>query len=473
MGGQCIIISKFMFAPDGVNVYEPCGSCCCTNFIEFRTISLIYSPRPLTNDPIHSMISLSREPIWYLRYLPEMIDQPTSIKEINYLRVLNLLRLHPGISRAEIVNQTGLSKATVSTIVSELMNEELVCEDGAGVQLASAGRRPVRLKLNGQVRLAIGVELTGTECIAALTDLYSEPLRVVRYPMAESSVETSMDFIARAVNQLLEGHDASRLLGVQVGVPGPVDAARQRVLQAENIGWFDVPLGPMLTERIGKPVTVVKRQNAGAVGEYWHGIGKGRENLLYVSVSVGIGCGIIVQGELYEGSNGSAGEIGHTTVVPDGYRCKCGNRGCLETLASSPAIAVRAREKAREDRETLLVEWTKGALQSITTRMVIEAAGKGDSLAIEVIQEAAHYLGIAIANVINMFNPSLVIIGGDMLELGDMFLDPVREVVQRRSFSIPLAAVEVVPSSLGYRAVAIGAAALVIDQFFTLASPIL
>jgi len=402
-----------------------------------------------------------------------MLDQLPSSKDINHLRILNLLRLYPGISRAEIVNRTGLSKATVSTIVSELIDEVLVYEDGAGVQLASAGRRPVKLKLNGQMRLAIGVELTGSECIAVLTDLYGEPLRVLRYPMAESSVNTSIDVIVQAVNQLLEGYDSARLLGVEVGVPGPVDPTRQRVVQAENIGWFDVPLGPMLTERVGKPVTVVKRQNAGVVGEYWHGVGKGRANLMYVSVSVGIGCGILIQGELYAGSNGSAGEIGHITLVPDGHRCKCGNFGCLEMLASSPAIAVRAIEKAKEDRETLLGEWTRGALQSITSRMVIEAACQGDPLAVAVIQEAGYYLGIAIANVINLFNPSMVILGGEMLEPGTLFLDAVREAVQRRSFSIALAAVEVVPSSLGYRAAAIGAATLVIDRFFTLATPVL
>jgi glucokinase-like ROK family protein len=401
-----------------------------------------------------------------------MLNPPTSGKEINQFRVLNLLRLFPGISRSEIVGRTSLSKATVSTIVSELINEELVHEVGTGIQPASAGRRPVKLRLNGRIRLSIGIELTGSECIAALTDLYSEPLDIVRYPMAESSVDTSMKILVEAINQLLQGYNATRLLGVQIGVPGPVDANRQRVAQAENIGWFDVPLGPMLTERISQPVTVVKRQNAGAVGEYWHGIGKGHDNLLYVSLGVGIGCGIIIRGDLYEGANGSAGEIGHMTVVPDGYRCKCGNRGCLETLVSLPAIAVRAREKAKEGRETLLVEQAKGVFQSITGHMVIEAAGKGDSLAIEVIQEAARYLGIAIANLINLFNPSMVIIGGEVSELDDLFLDPVRETIQRRAFSIPQAAVEVVPSSLGSRAAAIGAATLVIDQFFALANPI-
>jgi N-acetylglucosamine repressor len=398
-----------------------------------------------------------------------MLSQPTSIKEINQLRILNLLRLQPGISRSEIVRLTGLSKATVSTIITEFIADGLVYEDGAAMQIASAGRRPVKLRLNGQIRLAIGVELTGSECVAVLTDLYSDPLSVIRHPMSDTSVDRSLELIAQSVQQLLRGHEISRLLGVGVGVPGPVDAMRQHVIQAENIGWFDVPFGALLHERIGKPVTVVKRQNAGALGEHWYGVGKPYSSLLYISVGVGIGCGIIVDGKLYEGANGSAGEIGHITVVPDGYRCRCGNVGCLETVASCRAIAVRAREKTKACRATLLAKWTKGVLQSITSDMVIEAAVQGDALAVEVVREAASYLGIAVANVINLFNPSLVIVGGELLELGDLYLDPLNEAVQRRAFSIPLSAAKIVPSSLGHSAAAIGAATLIIDQSFTLA----
>jgi len=397
-----------------------------------------------------------------------LIPNQSTYKDINQLRILNLLRLRPGISRIEIVNQTGLGKATVSTIISEFINEGVVCEGGAGVQLGPAGRRPIQLKLNGQIYLAVGVELTGSECIATLTDLYCDPLRAVRYPTPDVSVAASIKVIVQAVNELVDGFDASRLLGIGIGVPGPVDAGRQRVIQAENVGWFDVPLGPMLTAQLNKPVMVMKRQNVGALGEYWYGVGKNSPNLSYISIGVGISCGAIINGKLYEGASGIAGEIGHITIVPNGYPCKCGNFGCLETVASCPAIVVRVREQIKAGRETLLVDQTKGVLQSITSEMVIQAAQQGDDLAIEVIQEAAGYMGIAIASVINLLNPSMVIIGGELAELGDLFLDPIREVVRRQAFSISLATAKIVPSSLGPRAAAIGAAALVIDQYFTL-----
>ncbi len=399
-----------------------------------------------------------------------MGNSPVSIREINQQRILNLVRQNPGISRASIVKTTNLGKATVSTIVSNFIEAGVISEVGTTAQRAPAGRRPVKLELNRQVRLAIGVELTGSECVAVITDLYGEPLNVVRLAMKDSTVETSLDVVEEAVNQLLEGFDRSNWIGLGVGVPGPVDVSRQHVIQAVNLGWLNVPFGPLLSERIHKPVIVLKRQNAGAIGEHRNGIGKAITDLIFISVGVGIGSGIIVGGELQEGVDGSSGEIGHITIIPDGHRCNCGGFGCLETLASCPAIVLRARERSSEGRESLLTEKTNGVLQLITSEMVMEAAIQGDSLAIEIVQEAARYLGIAIANVIKLFNPGMVIIGGDMLELGDLYFNPIRETIQRRTTSIPTP-VGVLPSSLGDRAAPIGAACLVIDQFFAQPDP--
>ena len=401
------------------------------------------------------------------------MDQPSSIKEINQLRILNLLRFNPGISRVELAGQTGLGKATVSNVVSELINEGVVYEDGTGPQAGPAGRRPIRLRLNGEFQLAIGAELTGNECIAALTDLYATPLRFVRYPVPDTSVETCLNVLAQAVYELMAGEDVARLLGVGVGLPGPVDEAHRLVIQAENIGWLNIPLAALLEKRIARPVTVIKRTNAGALGEYWYGAGKNHHDQAYISIGLGIGSGLILGGGLYEGANGSAGEIGHLAIVPQGRRCKCGKQGCLETVASSPAMAQRARQKLGQgSRPGLLAAWTEGKPELITGRLVIEAAGRGDPLAVEVVQEAGRYLGIAVAHIVNLFNPSLVVIGGDVLELGDLFIDPVRETMTSQAFSVSLGYVQIVPSELGYQAAAIGAATVVIDSFFSYAGTI-
>jgi glucokinase-like ROK family protein len=395
----------------------------------------------------------------------------TSIKDINHSRILNLIRLNPDISRIEISNQTGLGKATVSSIVTELLDDHVVFEDGANQDTANAGRRPVKLRLNNQKRLAMGIELTGSEIIGILADLYSQPLRIVRHVPQSSKVEASLEVIEQIYDELLAGYDKDLLLGIGVGVPGSVSLDQQRVIQAVNIGWFDIPLGKLIHEKLGTPVVVVKRQHAGAFGEYRHGIGKGKPTLLYVSIGVGIGSGIVLNGEPYQGINGGAGEIGHITIVPDGQRCNCGNFGCLETVASCPAIATRARERIKQGGTSILSQYTEGLLESITAKMVFTAADAGDSLAREVISEAAGYIGIAIANVVNLFNPALVIVGGEVLENSNLFLEPILAEVRRRALSMPLSVVEVVPSSLGYLAASIGASTLIIDRFFALPDP--
>jgi glucokinase-like ROK family protein len=394
-----------------------------------------------------------------------------SSRDGNLYRILHLLRLHPGISRIDIVRRTGLGKATVSELVADLICDGLVSEErDAAVRLepevAKAGRRPVGLRLCGSARLAVGVELTGNELVLALTDLYANPLRIERHPILFTGVEDIVELIAASEAHLVEGYDESRVLGVGVGVPGVVDGGRQVVLRSIPMGWLDVPLAALLEKRLSKPVTIVKRQQAGALGEYWHGIGKGTESLIFISVGNGIGSGIIVHGEVYQGSGGSAGEIGHMTVVPDGYRCKCGNTGCLETVASLPAIEIRARELIKRGRSSSLLDVTRGIAEGITATMVFEAAEQGDSLAGEVVGEAACCLGIAVANLLNLFNPSMVLLGGEMFERGDLFLRQVLEAVHQRALSGVLSAVTIARASLGSRAAAIGATTLVIDRFF-------
>ncbi len=381
--------------------------------------------------------------------------------------VLKLLRSRPGISRSELIRRTGLGKATISQIVSRLMEKQLLYEDGAGEQAAGAGRPPVRLCLNGGFRLAIGVELTGDECIAALLDLYSSPLRIVRFPLPDRSVGTAVEVIKLAAEELLRGYDRSRLLGIGVGVPGMVALDRKTIVIAVNLGWHNVPLGALLRDALQMETIVVKRQAAGALGEYWHGVGRRKPVLMYVSIGVGIGAGILMHGRLYEGAGGSAGEIGHTTVAPDGERCSCGNHGCLEAVASCSAMLARAKQKVKEEGSSRLFADSHGVVEAITTDMLFAAAIAGDRVALEVVQEAAGLVGLALADVVNMFNPSMIVVGGEVAALGDVFLDPVRDVVRRRALSTSGGLVRICGSTLGDHAAAIGAGSLAIDRFFS------
>jgi len=297
-------------------------------------------------------------------------------------------------------------------------------------------------------------------------NLCGNPVETRQLVVPDLSIGTAVDLVDKVVRDFVERCPRDRVLGVGIGVPGPVDHSHSRVIQAVNLGWVDVPLAAMVEEKTNLPTTVLKRQNAGALGEYWYGVGKPRDAVLFVSVGIGIGSGIVIGGKLYQGVSGYSGEIGHMTVVPNGDRCNCGNYGCLETVASASALALRARQRIRDGEDSLLLERTKGLLDTITPGMVLDAAKSGDHLASEVVTEAAVFLGIAIANAINLMNPSIVVLGGEILNESDLFIQPIRETVRRRACTPCSIGIEIVPARWGVLAAAVGAAALVIDGFF-------
>ena len=402
-----------------------------------------------------------------------MVDQTTSIKEINRIRILNLLRLYPGASRIELVKKTGLTKGAVSSLVADLLHEGLIQEVGAGVQLAATGRPPIQLQLKAGTHLAIGIELTGTRCVSVLADLYSKPLREIRCEVTDTSVDGLSDLVSHIVDELMAGYPVSKLLGVGVGVPAIVDKTGYKIIRSENTGLSGVPLGDILTQRVGNPVTLVKRQEAGALGEYRYGIGKGCQNLAFISIDVGIGCGVLLGGKLYEGADGYAGEIGHVIVADCGesVECRCGNYGCLETVASLPSMAAQARAKIESGQASSLDARDGGDLSAITGRSVINAAQQGDALSIQVVQDAAGHVGKVVSTMVSLLNLSLVVFSGEMAELGDLFFGPIQEAVCSRAYPASSQSVEIVSSALGNQAAAIGAATLVIDRFFTPAVP--
>jgi glucokinase len=252
-----------------------------------------------------------------------------------------------------------------------------------------------------------------------------------------------------------------------IGVPGPVDESGQVLIFAEDLGWSDTPLARLVQAACGYPVALINRAQAGVWGERWLGTGKEQaaDNLIYVSVSSGIGAGILLNGQLFTGAFGKAGELGHTTVLIDGEKCICGNHGCLETVASMRAVvqAVQTRFGTLPANQTA----------PLTAAQVIDRAKDGDSIAIQAVQEAGRYLGIAVANLIDLFNPATVIIGGQLAATGDLLLNPIREISQRRAFPLSYRHTQIVQNQLGPDSVCLGACTLVIDQFISAAVPAL
>ncbi len=307
----------------------------------------------------------------------------------------------------------------------------------------------------------VGVDVGGTKTLLALVDPHGGIQARRRMQTPQRGPEDFVRILAGELEALLReaGRRREEVLGLGVGAPGPLDPQSGVVFEPPNLaGWRDVPLAAMLREATGIPTWVENDANAAALAEAWVGVGVGVRDLIYITVSTGIGGGLILNGELYHGVSGTAGEVGHMTVEPEGPLCGCGRRGHLEAVASGGAIARMAQEALRAGRETRL-----GALspQALTAEAVAEAACQGDAVAREVYARAGAYIGLAVASLVNVLNPAMVVFGGGVSKAGDLLLEPVRRVVRERAFQRPAAAVQIVPAALGDDVGVIGAAAVV------------
>jgi glucokinase len=310
-------------------------------------------------------------------------------------------------------------------------------------------------------RALVGVDLGGTKILAALVDSDGRVLDRVRQSTPQTGPDDVVETIAGSIRTLLERHRlaASAIAGVGIGAPGPMDPNTGVVFEPPNLqGWRDVPLAEMVTARLGISTFVENDANAAALGEWWVGAGAGVNDLIYITVSTGIGGGLILSGRLYYGVSGTAGEIGHMVLEPHGPRCGCGRLGCLEALASGTAIAREGRMAVAGGRSTTLAAI---AQQALTAEDVARAARDGDPVARDIFARAATYLGIGITNLVNLLNPAMVIIGGGVSRAGELLFAPIRRIVTQEAFERPGTAVRIVPSALGEDVGAIGAAAVV------------
>jgi len=372
--------------------------------------------------------------------------------------ILRLIWEEQRISRAEIARQASLSRSTVSEIIGEILPTGLVAEMGEGP--SRGGRRPIVLEFQDEACVILGVEMSATHVVVVLTDLRG---RVLTWESREHPVRTdpqgTRDLVAELCRSCLgapSGRDRP-LVGIGVAVPSPVDPAQPDRLSSVVLPEWEERLGlDALAEQYGVPLMVDNDANLGALAEYWWGLGQDTDDIAYIKVATGIGSGHVIGGEIYRGATGVAGEIGHMAIDPQGEPCICGLRGCLVTLIGGPALVARTARLGTDFPDSVL------AGKENTIREIEDAALAGDPLALQVTREAAIHLGTAIAGVMNLLNPSLVILGGDMARLGDLLLDPLRETVKSRTLVSSVAAAEIHVSELGPRVVAVGAATLVL-----------
>lgn len=371
------------------------------------------------------------------------------VKKINKAIVVDAIRNHSPLSRAQLSEMTGLNKGTVSTLVGELIEEQLVHEIGLG--RSSGGRKPVMLVFNRSAGYAVGVDIGVKYLIAVLTDLDGQIVAERQVELERHEREQVVAVLTAAVRALIADAPTSPygIVGAGVGVPGIVDD-KGTVLFAPNLEWEDVDLQGILQDEFGFPFVVDNEANAGALGELHYGAGREAADIVYLSVSTGIGAGIVIGKQLMKGATGFSGEIGHTTIETNGRKCRCGNKGCWEQYASERAILEMAKPLGVERFGRLL-----------------ELAQQESPDALRLFHDVGESLGVGIANIVNTFNPELILIGNQMSRAEKWLRSSVERVVAQRSLPYHRRQVQIRFASLGMHSTVLGAAYRAISSFFT------
>jgi glucokinase-like ROK family protein len=383
------------------------------------------------------------------------------LRQINLLAILHHLRESAPLSRVALAEMTGLNKATVSSLVNELIQRQFVREIGL-IESSRAGRRAMQLILNPQAGSIISAEI-GPDLISVVSANFA-PEIVWRHQETINPTMGQHAIFEHAVVLLQQAMEAGRrvcrsILGVAVGVHGLVDDATGTLLFAPNLGWRDVPLRSMLAAALQCPVFVDNEANLAALAEHYFGAARGFRDVLYISgAGIGLGGGIIHDGQIWRGASGIAGELGHMTMDCDGEPCNCGNRGCWETQVSQAALFRLVRRAIDGGRRSVL---SSVDAQHLTLPMVVEAARAADSVALDALNTIGHYLGIGMASLVNVLNPELVVFGGVLSLAWEFLLPAVNDEMRHRALRWNQEITHVVPARHGFDACVMGGVAAV------------
>jgi len=378
-----------------------------------------------------------------------------TLRRLNRLRVIDALRDEGLISRAEIARRTGLSRSTVSSLVSELQADGLVVErsEPAAAHGDQGGRPPILLSFDASAGVAVGIDFDHHHVRVAVSDLSSRILVERELQLdTDHAAHEGLDAAAELVGELLAeaGVDQARVIGAGMCLPGPIHRPTGVVGSTAILpGWVGVAAAEEMHRRLDLPILVDNDANLAALAEAAFGAGRDAKDLVYLMISSGIGAGLVLNGRLYRGAEGLAGELGHVLVDADGPVCRCGNRGCLETVAGTDALAELLRRSHGD---------------GLDGRAIVRLAREGDLGCRRVIADAGRAIGKAAATLVNVLNPELLIVGGDLSDAGELLLDGVRESLERSALPTAVQAADVVAGSLGDRAEVLGAIALVLSE---------
>lgn len=372
------------------------------------------------------------------------------VKKENKLIVLETIKENYPLSRASIATTTGLNKGTVSSLVSELLHENIIYESGPGE--SSGGRRPVMLLFNHLAGYSIGIDLGVNYLLGVLTDLEGNICHEKKIQFHKLTYNSIRIKLFEVIDYLIASAPKSTygIVGIGIGVPGTVSNEGE-VLIAPNLGWKNIQLKSALEKKYKLPVSIENEANAGAYGEKLFGVGENHENIIYVSAGIGIGVGLILNGKLYKGNNGFSGELGHMTIELNGAKCRCGNEGCWELYASEQALLNRAQKLQLKENYTL--------------ELLNELAESGNEATIALFEQIGDYLGIGINNIINIFNPHQVIIGNRLSSSKQWLEDSLNKRVANHTLWFQRDDLQLNFSKLSTHSTALGVAAFSVENF--------
>jgi glucokinase-like ROK family protein len=357
------------------------------------------------------------------------------VRQINLSVIMRQLCDYAPLSRADLAERTGLNKTTVSSLVSELLEEQLIREIGYQVE-RSPGRSAMLLTFNPEAGFIVcgevGVDFITVICANFAPEIIWRKTQAISPQMGQPVI---LDHTLALLHEAVEfGQGSARsFLGLTLGVPGLIDLNASHLLFAPNLKWEDVPLGEILRQNFGPRILVDNEARMAALGEYYFGVARGVKEILYISAGIGVGGGMLLNGELYRGSSGTSNEIGHMTMNPDGELCGCGNRGCWETQVSQRALFTHIAARAAAGRHTLLADRADGDFSRLSIHDVLWAAEAGDAVTLEALEIVGQHLGIGIANLVNAINPEMVIFGGIMSIVGNYLLPSIQKELDHRA----------------------------------------
>jgi predicted NBD/HSP70 family sugar kinase len=387
------------------------------------------------------------------------------IQELNRSIILRTIRHYGPISRSEIAKKNKISPTTVTAAVKELIRQGLVYEDGVGV--STGGRKPVLVRFSSNSKFIIAVAITNSSIKIAEMNLEAKVRRQKVFPVYNLTGKLVIDYLLKSIGHFLEEYsDLTKCIGISIISPGIINIDKGVIYENTKLKLKNIPLKEMVEKQFKLKTWLENDANAIALAEKRFGVYRKFKNLIYITIGDGVGAGIIVNGSIFRGGRGGAGEVGHTSIDRNGIPCDCGNTGCLENYVSWPAICSKVLSSVAQGKPTMMSELVKGDINRVTPSIFRDALKKNDQLAKEIMKDTAAYLATGMVNLVNLLNPDIIILGGKVAYDNHFLLSQVKKLVFKQALTILTNKLEICSTSLRDDFRMIAAATIPLQEIF-------